>query len=193
MEEFLVDDKWKDVITRDVARMSFSELDWEKRDNFRTGISWHIPTESLVELIKCYSPVVSVGAGLAYTESIALEKGADIIATDISPDSLNKWCRGDYRMLVERKESVEAVKSYNDRNVFIAWPPYDNPMAFETAKAMEVGRVLIYVGESGGGCTGDGDFFNYLYENFEEIEISAAIPSWSGIYDNVYVYRKVKC
>jgi hypothetical protein len=95
-------------------------------------------------------------------------------------------------MPVEKSDSVEAVKKYSDRNVYMAWPPYDHPMAFETVQAMEVVRILIYVGEGHGGCTGDDKFFEYLYSNFEEIETTAAIPSWSGIYDNVSVYKKIK-
>lgn len=196
MESILVEKKWEDAIKKGVSKDFFlhsSHEDWELRQKFRTGVSWHIPSESLVELIKEHSPVVSVGSGFAYTESLVLERGGDVIATDINPDRDNKWCSdGEYMMNVEKKNSVEAIQSYPERNVFMAWPPYDKPMAFETAKAMEVGRILIYVGEGSGGCTGDGDFFEYLYSNFEHIETEAVIHRWSGIYDNVYVYRKVK-
>jgi hypothetical protein len=194
--ETLVEKKWEDVVHRGTtgrSSLNFLIEDWEMRDRFRHSVSWHIPTTDLVELIKSYSPVVSVGSGLAYTESIALEKGADILATDISPDEKNLWCTdGEFQMEVEKLDASGAVKKYFDRNVFMGWPPYDNPMAYEVVKAMEIGKFLVYVGEGHGGCTGNDEFFEYLYANFEEVEIEFSIPRWSGIYDGVQVFKKVK-
>ena len=166
---------------------SFSE-----REKYRKGVSWHIPTDDLVNLIISYGPIVSVGCGFANTESIVNERGGDIISTDINPTSTNGWCNdGEYRMNVEQLDSPSAVKKYNDRNVFMAWPPYDTPMAHETAISMEVGKYLIYVGESWGGCTGNDDFFMELRDNFEEIT-DLMIPTWSGINDYCTVYKKIK-
>lgn len=187
----------KDIIIegeRDI--LSFYVGDWasryEKRENFRTGTSWHIPNQDLVtELVK-YGPIVSVGSGFAYTESIAISQGADIICTDINPTKKNGWCRnGEFHCKVEKISADKAVQKYKDRNVFMAWPPYDNPMAYHVASEMEVGKYLIYVGEGHGGCTGDDNFFEYLYSNFEEVE-SFKIPQWSGIRDYCDIYKKIK-
>lgn len=165
-------------------------LKYEKREKFRCGTSWHIPTQDLISVIKKYGPIVSVGSGFAYTESIAISQGADVIATDIEPSDKNRWCRdGKFYCSVEKLSADEAVKKYKDRNVFMAWPPYDNPMAHDVALAMEPGRYLIYIGEGGGGCTGDSDFFEYLETNFIEVD-SANIPRWSGLHDYCTVYRK---
>ena len=205
MDNLLVDENWRKLVERgtskrDLFGSSFSPFDAEKfandyikRDNFRHSVSWHIPTSSLIDLLKEFSPIVSIGAGFAYTESIASEKGADIIATDIQPNDKNKWCtKGEFYMEVEKLSGVEAVEKYSSRNVFMAWPPYDNPMAYEVALNMEIGKTLVFVGESYGGCTADDNFFQYLASNFEEQDTEANIPSWSGIYDNVQVYKKIK-
>jgi len=62
---------------------------YDSREKFRTGVSWHVPTQSLIDLLKSHSPLVSVGSGFAYTENIAKEQGVNIIATDINPNSEN--------------------------------------------------------------------------------------------------------
>jgi hypothetical protein len=198
----LVDKKWKKVINEGISdpfKFSKNAEEWakgyEERENFRIGVSWHIPTQSLVETIKEYSPILSVGCGFGYTEKLAEKEGADVILTDISPDLENKWCRNekmDFPSEILKMDGKTAVKSFKDRNVFMAWPPYAKDMAYQVAKSMKVGRYLIYVGESHGGCTADDAFFDLLYAKFEEVESEAFVPSWSGIYDNVTIYKKIK-
>lgn len=165
--------------------------DWECRDNFKKTTSWHIPSGELVRALVKLGPVVSVGAGYGYTESLALELGADLIATDIKPNSSNSWCRGGkYYCKVEELAAVEAVRRWPERNVFLAWPPYDTSMAHDVAEALSPSQLLIYVGESAGGCTGDDSFFSKLHSDFEEID-EITIASWSGIHDQCIVYKKL--
>ena len=190
----LLEKEWRDLIVADNNRRF--TLDYEvyvKRDKFRSGISWHIPNQGLIDLIVENSPIVSVGSGFGYSEKLASDQGADIIATDLEPTEKNHWCsEGKYYIDVEKITAPDAVKKYSGRNVFMAWPPYDNPMAYEVVKNMEVGRKLVFVGEGYGGCTGDDNFFQYLETNFEEIDIDFTIPRWSGIYDGVRYYIKSK-
>lgn len=163
---------------------------YEDREEFRVGVSWHVPTQLLIDLMKKYSPLVSVGSGFAYTESLALEQEIDVIPTDLAPNSYNQWCRkGKFFCEVEQMDAVAAINKYPDRNVFMAWPPYDTPMAYDAAVAMAPGQFLIYVGESWGGCNGDDRFFEYLNDFFVEIE-DLAIPQWYGLNDHCIVYRK---
>jgi hypothetical protein len=183
----LVEEKWKSIIN---AKDRWNEEHWIQRENFRHGISWHIPSQELLDSLLAISPSLSVGAGLGYTEKLAIEKGGDLIVTDIEPSRNNNWCQGEFHCEVEKLSALEAIKKYPERNVFMAWPPYDHPMAYEVATAMLPGKLLLYVGESGGGCNGDDKFFGYLYENFEIVEDDISIPSWSGIYDSAVLYRK---
>jgi hypothetical protein len=197
----LVEDKWKPLVERGTEdRFLFGDKfdpdeyvkDYQKREAFRTGVSWHIPSEDLVKKLSSFSPVLSVGSGFGYTEHLAAKRGCNIICTDISPDQKNHWCRkGKFYMDVEKIDASKAVLKYSERNVFMAWPPYNNPMAADVVKNMEVGRFLIYVGEGGGGCTGDEDFFSILNGDFEEIEW-IKISSWSGIHDFVGIYKKIR-
>lgn len=195
----IVEKEYKEVLEKGTGRMFYSskmssdenmEI-WRKREDYRKSISWHIPNEDLIDCLFKNSPIISVGSGYGYSESIANQKGCDIICTDISNGSDNKWCHeGIKRMEIIKMEASEAIQNHSERNVFMAWPPYDNPMAYEVVKKMCVGRILIYVGEGYGGCTGDDNFFEYVSKNFEEIE-QITIDSWSGIYDNCTVYKKI--
>lgn len=188
IQDFLVDQEWKELLSQ---RGWPTGENWGKRDHFRHGISWHVPTQSLVNLLVSLSPIVSVGAGFAYTESLVLQNGGDIIATDLTPGPENKWCReGKAYMEIEELEAAAAVSKYRNRNVFMAWPPYDDPMALHVAERMGGGKFLVFVGEDYGGCTGNDDFFHYLTKEFQSLEVDATIPSWHGIYDHVYVYKK---
>lgn len=190
--KILVKEEWDLAIKEGTKRFSFDADLFRKREEFRIGISWHIPTDELINAIKEYSPVVSVASGFAYTESLAIKEGADVIATDVCPNKDNHWCRdGIFHIPVEEIRADDAVKKYSNRNVFMAWPPYDTSMAFDVASEMEKERILIYVGENQGGCTGNDDFFQYLETHFEELDISVDIPTWGGIYDEARVYKKV--
>jgi len=199
MDNILVPQDIKDIIIRRINYFSADGYDpetivkdWEKRDNFRSGTSWHLPSSDIIDALIKYGPILSVGSGFGYTESLAKEKGADIIATDISPDKNNGWCRkGKYHCNVEKLSAIEAIQKYPDRNVFMAWPPYDHPMAHEVVNEMKIGNYLIYVGEGHGGCTGDDKFFDKLYGDFEEEE-EVKMFQWWGIYDHCTVYKKIR-
>jgi hypothetical protein len=167
--------------------------EWTERENFVHTKSWHIPSDSLIEALKKYTPLVSVGAGLGYTESLAIKEGVDIIATDLYPDPcVNKYFKNDVApfLEVETLDAQEAIKKYQGRNVFMAWPPYSRDMAFRVACAMSSGKFLIYIGEAPGGCTADDEFFNYLESDFIEIEHGYSIKTWFGIRDRVFIYQK---
>jgi hypothetical protein len=92
-------------------------------------------------------------------------------------------------MDVEIMDAEAAVKSYPNRNVFMAWPPYEDPVAYRAARAMQDSRILIYVGEDGYGCTGDLKFHEYVSRYFEGINY-IFIPSWPHINDSVQVFKK---
>ena len=167
---------------------------YQKREEFRTGVSWHIPTKELIQELIKYAPLVSVCSGFGYTESLLKLQNIDIIATDIEPNDNNGWCKkGTYFLEVEQLDSINAVIKYSDRNVFMAWPPYNDDTAYDTVKTMSRGKYLIYIGENRGGCNGTDDFFSYLDSHFEEItDHNAIIPQWKGLHDYVSIYKKIK-
>lgn len=80
--------------------------------------------------------------------------------------------------------------------VLLSWPPYLEEFAFEVAKKMALGTILIYNGEGWGGCTGDDLFHEYLEDRFTVMEditdqLDLHHARFSGIHDRWTVYRKV--
>jgi len=190
----ILEKKYRELLARDKSSLfglNTSTEDFHEKNVFRYTVSWHIPSKSLIDELILFSPIVSVGCGHAYTESLASERGADIICTDLSPHQGNGWCRGDkFYMPIEKLTARKAVLKYPKRNVFMAWPPYDHPVAYQAVKAMNPGMFLIYVGEPYGGCTGDQSFFCYLNKHFVQSDTNAKIDNWMGLHDGVYVYMK---
>jgi hypothetical protein len=190
----LIEDKYKKALNASRDYLCTGMENWQLAQEFRKNISWHIPTQSLVDELKKYSPIVSVGSGHAYTEFIAKQQDVDIIATDICPSKENKWCKGEKLFMpVEQISAKKAIQKYPGRNVFLAWPPYDKPMGYEVAKAMKPERILIYIGESEGGCTADDKFYQYIAKSFNEIKTDVDIERWWGLHDYVQIYQKKFC
>jgi len=151
--------------------------------------SWHVPTLELLQLMKRYSPILSVFSGLALTERGAVGQGADVICTDIKI-APNRWCQGTPVMKVEKIRCDRAMRRYPNRNVFMAWPPFGDPSARKCAEQIKTGRKLIYVGEDWYGCNADDSFFDLMGREFREIE-TLRIPRFSGINDSVVVYERL--
>ena len=55
--KILVKEEWDLAIKEGTKRFSFDADLFRKREEFRIGISWHIPTDELINAIKEYSPV----------------------------------------------------------------------------------------------------------------------------------------
>lgn len=95
-----------------------------------------------------------------------------------------------YTPIIQGDEST--INAYKNRNLLLIWPPYQQPMAFNCAKLLSVGKILCYVGEGYGGCTADDAFHEYLESNFEEINHNLKIDQFYGIHDRIFLYKKVK-
>lgn len=88
-----------------------------------------------------------------------------------------------------------------DRILFLCWPPYGSDMAAEALKRFK-GDLVIYIGEGGGGCTADDNFFSLVGHEvwddegerpaqiFKEIDFHHMVQ-WSGIHDDLYVFERI--
>ena len=139
-----------------------------------------VPTSDLVEFIDEWGPIVEVGAGTGNLSSFL----RDSKPTD--PQD------GEYGFIhpehVEKMSAIEAAAKYRDRTILCAWPSYDEPWAYELLKSLTAGRLLIYIGESHGGCTADENFHNHLDEHCEKID-DMAIANWPSIHDYLTLYK----
>ena len=77
----------------------------------------------------------------------------------------------------------------------MSWPDMENETDAEIVKAMKPGQVLIYQGESYGGCTGSDELheaiFNLCTPDEElNIKLRASHIQWYGIHDYWEVYTR---
>lgn len=105
------------------------------------------------------------------------------------------------------RAGVEAAAWHPRRTLLLVWPPYAESMAALALLRYWAagGETLAYVGEGSGGCTGDDRFHALLgdpwwYDEDEDegpppgalfdLVEDVAVPSWAGIHDHLYVYRR---
>uniref|UniRef100_A0A6H1ZCV1 Methyltransferase n=1 Tax=viral metagenome TaxID=1070528 RepID=A0A6H1ZCV1_9ZZZZ len=178
---------------------------YNQRLSYTHAISWHLTNQNIIDTLCKYSPVLSVGSGKGFTESIAKKNGCDIICTDkcnvknntyhkiiganiTEYEGYNLYLNNKPFMDIEIIDAVKAIKKYPDRNIFMAWCPYLDDMGYKVVKSIK-NQVLIYIGEPEGGCTGDDEMFKYLRDYFTEIE-TYCIPQWAGLHDRLIIYKK---
>jgi len=181
-------------------------------------ISYAIPNEEALNKILKLSPIIEIGSGRGYWGRLLEDMGCEIICVDNrshfgrwfyvkKQDMINKSFEA-YRQEKNKTtpngfENIEIKKYYKEplfknyktylrrepnRNLFLCWPPYEEPLAYTSLKKFK-GKYVIYVGEGYGGCTGCNRFHNLLEKEFD-LEETVDIPQWFGIHDSMYIYKR---
>ena len=159
------------------------------RRHFTALISWSIPDENALKAIKEFvgnNKVLEVGAGFGFWSKLLQLCDCDIIPTDNFSSygtSSEKSFTG-----VEKLESLDAIKFYQNSNVLIMiWPPYNTSMAYNALTNFK-GNKLVFIGEDRG-CNADDDFFEELEQNWIQ-EAIINIRQWDGIHDSLFLYNR---
>lgn len=151
---------------------------------------WVNPFVEWVNNRKC----LEVMAGRGILSRALRQKGVDIVATDDFSWANNengkfrKW--NDTVTEVENMDAIESVETYGrDIDILIMSWPYMDDTAYKVIKKFnEVNPegLIVYIGESWGGCTADDEFF----EHFQEIEddekfnlVNESFERWNGLHD----------
>jgi hypothetical protein len=151
--------------------------------------AWAIPNAVALNAIAALSPLIELGAGAGYWAMCLNAAGADIIAYDQAPIGVgdNPYVKHDQWYNVQ-PGSVEQLDQHPERTLFLCWPPYNAPFAYN-ALATYKGEYFAFVGEHHGGCTGDDRFFETLSREWDEVH-NIDIPRWYGINDRCYIYLR---
>ncbi len=182
------------------------------RAKFVRLYAWAVPDPASVRFVaKWLRPrAVEIGAGMGYWAWQVAQLGLDILAYDIHPPDRMRnayhspgwedWDKEDpygpsstqmretYHPILEGGSEMAA--QHPDRTLFLCWPPYDKPMAYDSLQAYQ-GKRVVYIGEGSGGCTGDGNFHTALDESWEQVAYhSIANWRWDGIHDSIVVYGR---
>jgi hypothetical protein len=159
-----------------------------------------ILTTEVVEVLRHFSPILEVGAGSGYWAYELQKAGIDCLATDPGTGKYGNFLRLTRSKLnepmhwtkwwtnVEKLTAAEAIKKYPERNLLMVWPDYDEPWPAEALKVYR-GDVVLYVGESDGGCTGNDEFHEILNEKFPH-RGHIWIPQHEHVHDGLYVHSK---
>ena len=154
--------------------------------------SWAVPDDlALYEILNCNMPIVEIGAGTGYWASLLSQLGVDIVCYDHRPvennnNSFHTLSKSYYPV---NEGGPEKIKDHQDRALFLCWPPYDKPIAYECLSNY-TGNRLIFIGESKGGCTGDSEFFNLLEKEWQVRSSYYGLPQWPGLHDELIIYDR---
>lgn len=161
------------------------------RELFIKKFGFALITDLEIDKIKKQNKkIISVGSGSGYIEQFFINAGLDVICTDIDIKEFSGYDMESSHLSIEEIDSVSAVKKYNQRSVFMSWPSYNQNWAYKTLLAMKKNRILIYIGEGYGGCTGCDKFHELLDNKFEELDFIHLIQ-WDGIHDGIYILKKL--
>lgn len=141
-----------------------------------------ITRESLDELVRYIGTdtVFEVGAGTGYLARLLHDRGVIVSAVDSKEGRCTRqqwWEEG--RTPYFPIDFIDATKlaTLPGDIVLMSWPCYDSNYAYEIARKLLPGQVLLYQGESRGGCCATNEFFDYLNygnrfirENLDDLE-----------------------
>jgi hypothetical protein len=173
-----------------LAEQACSDGEWHyaERRILIARFAWAIPNEKALETIARHAPILELGAGSGYWAFLLHQMGVDILAYDKKPVGARgeRHKRGWGPVL---RGTANKAKEHPDRSLFLCWPPYNTPFAYD-ALCQHRGQTVIYVGEGRGGCTADDAFHDELLKNWEEVE-TVDLPQWPGIHDYLSVWRRM--
>ncbi|MFG3046323.1 hypothetical protein ACGFZR_15505 [Streptomyces sp. NPDC048241] len=133
--------------------------------------------------------VVEIGAGTGYWAWQLEQAGVDVAAYDPHPAGEdNTYCKaGPYTTVL--RDDASAVKHHQDRALLMVWPPYGGEHARHALSLYE-GDLLIYAGESHGGCTADDEFYELLDADWDQVSVAPQHVTWWGIYCQLAAYKR---
>lgn len=175
--------------------------DHRVRNHVIDHMSFAIPTPQHLDLIARLGPIVEMGAGTGYWSWLFRQMGVDVIAYDGWPPQThplpdenvpggrqrmhNGWFRCWWTEI--ERGYPPAVAKHPDRTLLMVWP-YMNSMAERTIKAY-AGKCMVYIGEGPGGACANDAFFNHA-EKYWKLQSRLLIPQFSGLHDELYIWRK---
>jgi hypothetical protein len=149
-----------------------------------------VPNDAALDAIACHGPIVELGAGTGYWAYLLRQRGVDIVAYDAAPPGLTP----NVHYFEPRTWAdvvlggIEVLAAHADRALFLCWPGYRDPFAYQALTAYS-GTTLLYVGEPRGGHTADDAFFDRLASDWQLVQ-RVSIPRWRGTRDDLTIYQR---
>lgn len=208
---------WNPGIDIYCNHLSWGENGWEPIDDttvLQKQVPEYLPTDSAIQTILKYSPILEIGAGSGYWSAVIDEAGGEIIATDYLPPNvpydnlpdgyMNAVGTQEHQFLPLEREEEESfqkvwhtihiadhscVQSYPSHAILLCHPPVAE-WTEELLGYCHLGQELVLVSEWFPGADGTPLFFNCLLENWELVE-RFPVYDWSSMHTGGYVFKKV--
>jgi hypothetical protein len=151
--------------------------------------------ESVEELTRFIGQrsVLEVGAGTGWFARHLHDRQVKIRAIDSRVGGCTQpiWWRSELYFDVQEMDAL-SVEKYEEDVIIMIWPCYETDFAFEVARRLKSGQILIYQGESQGGCTANDKFFEFVEKHLEilddTVQLNLLSYSESWLYDRWTVF-----
>ncbi len=181
---------------QEAQAVNYQWYNWQTRKDNRDPLvakyAWAIPNDNAIQLLAGMGPIIEMGAGNGYWAKLIVDAGGKIEPFDVKPGQHHHaaMAREVWYPVINGGPDQITVR-HKDWVLLLVWPPYGGSLAFEAlTRFMEIGgKTVVFVGESGGGCTADDTFFELLEAHFESVG-RADIPQWWGLHDSLTVYQR---
>lgn len=195
---------WLDAVAasrrRDWAAQCISRVDAVRR------WAWAVPDPDTLQRIAGLADggLVEVGAGTGYWAAQLAAMGVDIIASDIGGQQRQDYFAHDATFHpVVQADAAEFAACHAHRTLLLVWPPYATSMGADAVEAywLAGGRRVLFVGEYGGGCTGDDRMHALLGDEWAERmghtsarfrhRAAHEVAQWYGINDWLIICERI--
>lgn len=163
------------------------EQSFRERSKLVSKYAWAIPTDTIINKIVEYSPIIEIGAGTGYWSMLIQSAGGKIMPFEKHLTD-NPYKHDNFYTDVFQGDESVLRKFHSSNNLFLCWPPYGNPMALNCLKNFK-GKYVLYIGEGEYGCTADDEFHDTLNKKWDCVDIHS-IPKWEGLRDEFYIYKR---
>lgn len=157
------------------------------RSMFTDYFSWAIPTRQAITAIKNFvgiEPILEIGSGLGLWSLLLFLSGCIIMPQDNCEMKCHKKYVNPSNVPYEKHLRKDIFNV-----LFLCWPDYESSFAVDALRQF-TGNKLVYIGEQSGGCCADDEFFEEISKNWTRVPIDFSIPSWRGVYDDLYFYER---
>lgn len=193
---------------------NYSHKTWELHywlfELYKYQYGFFLPTAELMDLLVAILNheiggvvrVLDAGSGSGFMAKELCRRGVEAFAVDRC-EYENKERQFGYPIInVYQRDALGDAVNYVSEQfaaVLMVWPPYDQSFAFDIAKAMFPGQLLIFEGEGEGGCTGDDKFFEYVSDGDQWLalknlsdQLDAVHVTFATQHDHWSIWRKVQ-
>lgn len=167
---------------------------WNLRHGFICDFSFAIPCAEAIAAFEPSTPILEVGCGSGLWAGALAKAGVDVLATDLYPQSERSYFgqpAGAYAPAYAALDATAAVAAHPDRDLFMCWPDYEDDWAYQAARRLGAGRLIYYIGEGAGGCTGTASLHRF-FRNHCDVVGGSIVPKFPGMKDWLSIYRVTK-